>query len=286
MATIASILPAPSPGFALDRVICALDGSPRDADAIREALAVAGAAAHVSFIIVGGAPADADAVASLGEHRARRALEQAQGQAAAHGTPATTELAGPGDVAATLIGRTGPRGLLVAAGHRGSPVAAAVTGSFERALLHRAEGPLLLAHPREGARDARPRILVAVDDGPAAGGVVALAGAVAAASDGYVNLVHVAGPAYGSAMRHRLAELSIELIARTGREPVVDVLQGAHVAGGIADFARRSGSSLLVVGRRGLSGLHGLGSVSGRLVNAAPCSVLVVPADLAASPRR
>ena len=282
MATIASILPAPSLGFAFDRVICALDGSPRDADAIREALAVAGAAAQLSFITVDDTPVGADAVASLGEHRARRALEQAQALAGAHGTSATTELAGPGDVAATLISRAGPRGLLVAGGHRGSSVAAAVTGSVERALLHRAEGPLLLAHPFNGEREARPRILVAVDDGPAAGGVVALAGAIAAASDGYVNVVHVAGRDYGSAVRHRLAELSIELIARTGREPVVDVLQGAHVAAGIADFARRSGSSLLVVGRRGLTGLHGLGSVSGRVVGAAPCSVLVVPADLAA----
>lgn len=282
MAPIASSLPAPSSGFALDRVICALDGSPRDADAIREALAVAGAAARMSFITVDGTPVGADAIASLGEHRARRALEQAQAQAAAHGTRATTELAGAGDVAATLIGRAGPRGLLVAAGHRGSPAAAAVTGSVERALLHRAEGPLLLAHPRDGEGDARPRILVAVDDGPAARGVVALAGAIAAVSDGYVNLLHVAGREYGSAMRHRLAELSIELIARTAREPVVDVLQGAHVAAGIADFAGRSGSNLLVVGRRGLSGLHGLGSVSGRVVHAAPCSVLVVPAGFAA----
>ncbi|MDP1848575.1 MAG: universal stress protein [Solirubrobacteraceae bacterium] len=279
MATIASILPAPSPGFALDRVICALDGSPRDADATREALAVAGAANGLSFVAVDDTPQTGGAISSLGEHRARRALEQAQALAAAHGTPATTELAGPGDVAATLIDRAGRTGLLVAGGRRGSPVAAAVTGSVERALLHRAEGPLLLAHSRDGERDARLRILVAVDDGPAAAGVVALAGAVAAASDGYVNLVHVAGREYGSAMRHRLAELSIELIARTGREPVVDVLQGAHVATGITDFARRSGSSLLVVGRRGLTGLHGLGSVSGRVVNAAPCSVLVVPAD-------
>ena len=282
MATIAYSLPAPSPGPALERVICAVDGSPRDADATREALGVAGAAKQLSFVAVEDALEAGGAIASLGEHRARRALEQAQAHAAAHGTPATTELVGPGDVAATLIGRAGHTGLLVAGGHRSSPVAAAVAGSVERTLLHRAEGPLLLAHPRDGAGDARPRILVAVDEGPAAERVVALAGAIAAASEGYVNLLHVAGREYGSAMRHRLAELSIELIARTGREPVVDVLQGAHVAAGIADFARRSGSSLLVVGRRGLTGLHGLGSVSGRVVNAAPCSVLVVPADFAA----
>lgn len=282
MATIAHSLPARSPGLALERVVCALDGSSRDADAMREALAVGGAADQLSFVAVDDTPAAAGAIASLGEHRAQRALEQAQAQAAAHGISATTEIAGPGDVATTLISRAGPHGLLVAHGGRSSLVGTAVGGSVERALLHRAEGPLLLARPRVEADDERPRILVAIDDGPSAAGVVALAGAVAAASDGYVNVIHVAGRGYGSTTRHRLAELSIELIARTGREPVVDVLQGSHVAAGIADFAGRSGSTLLVVGRRGLTGLHGMGSVSGRVVGAAPCSVLVVPADFAA----
>ena len=48
----------------------------------------------------------------------------------------------------------------------------------------------------------------------------------------------------------------------------------AHV---IADIAKEQGADLIVAGTRGLGPVSGLGSVTHRLVQIAPCPVLVVP---------
>jgi nucleotide-binding universal stress UspA family protein len=47
----------------------------------------------------------------------------------------------------------------------------------------------------------------------------------------------------------------------------------------IMEAAASAGSSLIVIGRRGLSGVRALGSVSERVAHRAPCSVLLVPPD-------
>jgi len=87
----------------------------------------------------------------------------------------------------------------------------------------------------------------------------------------------VQGPGYGSQTRHRLAELSTELIEQTGSEPVVEVARGANVPAHVCQLARDSDSSLVVVGRRGRLGPRGLGPVGEPILHGAPCSVLVVP---------
>ena len=262
----------------IERVVCGVDGSPRGEQAVREAIALAAAAPQLTFVAVSATANPSAAVASLDERRALRALEQAQALAAESGVRAATQFVRADDVAGALIGCAGPRGLIVAGGPGGSPLVHAAAGSVADALLHRATGPLLIGRPVPEVADDAPHILVAVDDTAAAPGVAGLAGTLAAATRGHVHLVHVAGPGYGRATRHRLAELSIDLIAMTGAEPVVDVLHAHHVAACVAQFAQRTQASLVVVGRRGVTGLHALGAVSERVVRTAPCSVLVVPA--------
>jgi nucleotide-binding universal stress UspA family protein len=60
----------------------------------------------------------------------------------------------------------------------------------------------------------------------------------------------------------------------TGVEPAV-VEPGGKPAERIAEAARDDRAGLVVIGSRGLGGLKALGSVSERVVHAAPCSVLV-----------
>ena len=56
---------------------------------------------------------------------------------------------------------------------------------------------------------------------------------------------------------------------------------GESAAGMIVDAARRDGSELIVMGRRGLSGISRLamGSVTAKVISRAPCDVLIVPRD-------
>ena len=152
--------------------------------------------------------------------------------------------------------------------------------AIERAVsrAQRTEAPLLVARQDGAAAWPAAQFLVAVDDEPDALGLVRFASILAAESDGYVHLAHVRGRAYGSGTRHRLAELSLEVIAITGAEPIVDVLHGAQVAVSLIGLAQRCESSLLVVGRSRAGAARSLGSVGEALVRRAPCSVLVVPA--------
>lgn len=153
-------------------------------------------------------------------------------------------------------------------------------GALEHAVsrAHRAEAPLLVAREATAPERTVAQLLVAVDDEPEALGLVRSASIVAAEGGGYVHLAHVRGPRYGAGTRHRLAELSLEVIAITGAEPIVDVLHGAQVAASLIGLAQRCESSLLVVGRRRPAAARSLGAVSETLVRQAPCSVLVVPA--------
>ena len=147
------------------------------------------------------------------------------------------------------------------------------------ARAHRAAAPLLVArrdHAREGAA---PQFLVAVEEGREALGLVRYAAMLAAGCGGYVHLAHVRGPAYGPDTRRLLAELSLEVIAITGAEPIVDVLTSTPVATSVLELAERCASSVLVIGRKRPAAARSLGCVSEALVRDAPCSVLVVPAS-------
>jgi nucleotide-binding universal stress UspA family protein len=65
------------------------------------------------------------------------------------------------------------------------------------------------------------------------------------------------------------------IAAETGSDPVVlDEHASAHKA--ITAAAASIGASLLVIGSRGLHGVHALTSVSERVAHEAPCSVLVL----------
>ena len=262
----------------LDRVLCAVDGSRASAEAIREALALAPCATRLSFIaITDASDAGSDRVTSLAAHRGRQTLEQAQALATARALTAETELVQAANVADALIARTGTDALLVVGGRGGADHGSPVAGGVVTALAARAAGPLLVARPAPGAPGARARILVAVDDSPAAAPLVALAGSIATACRGYVHLVHVQGRGYGSQTRHRLAELSTALIEQTGSEPVVDVASAANVAAHVCRLAQDSASTLLVAGRGERGRRHEPGAISERIVHGAPCSVLVAP---------
>lgn len=259
--------PQPHGPPAVEGVLCAVGDSRSSHDAVHEALTFGAAAREVRFVSV------ATGASQREERRARYRLGQAQSVAIAAGIAARIELVrGDGsDIAGALLARAHAREMLIA-GMDGNPLHAA--GCTATALAHRTTGPLLVARGQRSAGPAPRRILVAVDDTPAATSLVRAAGTIAAACGGHVHLVHVRGAGYGSQTRQRLAELAMELIATTGAEPTVDILNGMRVAQRLIEFATLSGAGLVVIARAGGAPL---GRVGERLLHWSPCSLLVVP---------
>lgn len=69
-----------------------------------------------------------------------------------------------------------------------------------------------------------------------------------------------------------------EVVEKGGLKPQTRVEVGASPADNIVKYAEESKTDLIVMGRRGMTGLDRflVGSVAGRVVSHAPCSVLVV----------
>jgi nucleotide-binding universal stress UspA family protein len=172
-----------------------------------------------------------------------------------------------------LLERAEGADLTVLGTHGGSRSAGILLGSVASRLVHSAARSVLIA--RRPARDEPPmaRILLASDGSQGSFAAAGVAGRIAARFGSSLILVSV-GMLPGAAERHALAVQVAELLEATGLKPATVELDGKP-AEQIAEAARDSEAALVVVGSRGVGGLKALGSVSERVVHAAPCSVLV-----------
>jgi nucleotide-binding universal stress UspA family protein len=145
--------------------------------------------------------------------------------------------------------------------HGHSRASEILLGGVAGELLHLAECSVLLARALPQGARLPGRIAVGVDGSPESAAALDAAERLAERFDAELDVVvatrgkSVDAPSVGAWTRH----------ART-----VD----AHPVEALVDASRRSG--LLVVGSRGLHGIHALGSVSERVAHRATCSVLVV----------
>jgi len=138
------------------------------------------------------------------------------------------------------------------------------------------------------------QILVGLDGSPRAPGVLAAASTVARATGAKLTLVRSVGipPDVPEDFWKATDEPLIELLQRHARESLEELsagapkelLGGCEVIVGVAwqtlcDRAREIGADLVVVGSHGYGGLDRLlGTTAAKVVNHAPCSVLVVRA--------
>ena len=123
-------------------------------------------------------------------------------------------------------------------------------------------------------------ILVGTDGSEGAGRAVEFAANLSARLKAPLKIVHVvtlddppldANNDYASIARRRAESLgAVEVHSES--------LAGTDIAAAIVDAAHRGNADFIVVGKRGLSRVAGLllGSVSQKLVSAAPCVVTVV----------
>jgi nucleotide-binding universal stress UspA family protein len=151
---------------------------------------------------------------------------------------------------------------LAVVGTRGRSRAAGIAlGSVTTHLLHEAPCSVLVAREAHDLLEWPRRILVGID------GSTGSAAAFTAAST-------LAGR-HGAVVRPVVAT----------REPFVDLAAARSIANGLEEHDETvvhalhvlsEAADLLVVGSRGLRGIHALGSVSERIAHEARCSVLVV----------
>jgi nucleotide-binding universal stress UspA family protein len=265
---------APSP-FA--DIVCALDGSRGSNEAARQAIALCGPGTELSFVAISrefgvGLAAQAE----LSERRAREALDDAALRARGAGVRATTSLLRGTPVGDLLLAEAAEHELLVLGCHGGSRIGGIMLGSTATQIAHRAEGPVLVARRSADGKDFPQSVLLASDGSAGSWAAARVAARLAQAKGCELRLAYAPDGTHPE--RHRQVLKQLAMIERvTGATPTL-VDNPGRAAERIGEAARAAQSSLIVIGRRGLSGVRALGSVSERVVHRAPCSVLAVPA--------
>lgn len=262
-------------------ILVGTDGSSRAERAVAQAARLASmtaASLQILFVIDTGRPHDedlkpvADAALAKATTLANEAGVEPDARIVA-GDPAAKLMVEADERRADLM-CVGPDAGLVASPPRIGRVASRV--------LREAPCSVLIA--RSIGTDFPNRIVCGIDGSEDSADLAAFAVAIAAAAQAEVRLVHVI-PAFQSRTRGRtliegltspeLERLMGEATAR-GVVPVRDVARG-RAERRLVRMTRRDGSDLLVVGHRGVSGVHRmlLGSVSEYSAYKAPCSVVV-----------
>jgi nucleotide-binding universal stress UspA family protein len=135
--------------------------------------------------------------------------------------------------------------------------------------------PVLLARRPPDDVPFPSSILAAIDGTSASAGVATTVARLACAHGARVSVVMPSD--LRSSAHDRVGDAIASIKETTGAEPLLLGEQApAHKA--IVAAAATVDAALVVIGSRGLQGVHALGSVSERVAHEAPCSVLVLRA--------
>jgi nucleotide-binding universal stress UspA family protein len=250
-----------------DRVVCGVDGSTAGTIAARQAARLTAPDGELSLVAVDDpsvavhAGWEAGAVLSALADEARKALER--GRVATAGIHEARTVLAEGHPADVLFHEARERDatLLAVGCHGHTRAVGIVLGSVATLALHEAPCPVLVARGAED--DVRwPRaIVVGVDGSPESADALEAARALGARLA--VPVTPVVATEDPRIDLDRVRSLAPDVEEHEARP--VDVLAVASEHAG-----------LVVVGSRGLHGIHALGSVSERVGHEARCSVLVV----------
>ncbi|MFC7229852.1 universal stress protein [Salinirubellus salinus] len=293
-----------------DRVLFPTDGSDGTAFALGHALDVA-AAYDATVHVLGVADTtrlgllelvDEERVAAHLERECVLLVEEAAERARARGVEVVTDVE-CGSPANEIVdyAAASAADLVVMATHGRRGLDRLLLGSTTESVLRHAETPVLTVRPSEETRVAFPyrSVLVATDGSDAAGHALDHGVSLAAETGAALHLVTAVDPgALGGVGRvdvaveamedaaERVLETACTTAEAAGVDPVdASVLSGPSVHESIEAYVADEGVSLLVLGTHGRTGLDRfvLGSVTERLVRAAPVPVLAVrgPPDTA-----
>lgn len=253
-------------------ILCGVEGNPASTEAIRQAIFLAEPGAALHFIAV---YTSFELGPDYEKERLRERLREAVKLATEAGVSASTML-GEGRYAVDALLDEGKNHDLLVLGTQGkSRVSGIVAGSTASEAAHSTEGPLLIAREPPGDASVVARILLASDGLPGSWAPARTAARIAKCFDATVEVVH-ARDEEDSEPRAVVEAQIAEIRKLTGEDPVL-IEPSAHATQAITQTAEENSTSLVVCGRQGLTGIKALGSVSERVVHAAPCSVLLVP---------
>ena len=234
-----------------------------------------------------------DAVAEA-KHRLQRWLAEA---GAATEAQALVEVGAPIDCVLRRVRET--QADLLVLGVSGSSMIPMGAGTLATKCLRKATTKVMLVH--EGHAGPFRKVVACVDFSEPCREAVAQALRVATQDDSQVHFLHVFTGSWGryalvpdawevdeetaaknrQALEQRLREFVGDTAGRPARFTVVEAANHGH---GIAEYARRVGADLVVLGTKGRSNLGYvlLGSTVERLLREIPCSALVVRPPVAA----
>jgi nucleotide-binding universal stress UspA family protein len=260
-------------------ILCGVDGTHVSYEAVRQAATLAGPNGHLTLLAVthvaGAGGAGSGQSAAISPAHAEKALERAAQEAREAGVKATTELDSGGPPARVLLDRAREHGLLAVGAPALSRLGGILIGGVAAVAAHTHSVALLVARSAPEEHPFCERIVVASDGLEGSDRLVELAARLAAREPSSVLLLHATGVESHS-RPHSIATQQKRLekaLAERGQARV----EPGRPHDVIVQAARGERASLIVIGSRGLTGVHSLGSVSERVVHDAPCSVLVVP---------
>ena len=252
-------------------ILCGVEGNPASTVAARASIALQTPETSLRFVAV---DASFELRPEYTKECLEAALEEAKGLAEEAGVPVTADTPTGKYASRVLLAEAEKHDLLVIGTHNQSRVAGIVLGSTASETAHDTERPLLIARepPKGGFLDS---ILLAADGSEGSQAAAGAAAALASTYGGELEVLHVSGGRNSDSDRVIGAEVE-EVERATGRKPELSILSG-HPTEKIVETATDRGSSLIVCGRRGLSGIKPLGSVSERVAHQAETSVLLIP---------
>jgi nucleotide-binding universal stress UspA family protein len=257
-------------------VLCAVDGSRGSEEALHQAIALGAAGSTLHFVAVSNERTFGErAQVDLSEARGREALDDAVYSAHQAGVDSSARLLHGASTADLLLAEAAGHELLAIGCHGEPRLGGVVTGATATLLAHRTEGPLLVARISAGSQFPQS-ILLATDGSPGSWAAARAATRLSQAHGSELRLVYVPDGMHPERYREVLKQMTVIEKAMGSSPSVAD--DPGHVTEQILKAADARRTSLIVIGHRGVRGVRALGSVSERIVNRAPCSVLVVPA--------
>ena len=258
------------------KILCAVEGSQASTEAARQAVALAAPPSELEVIAVHRTlRAHLLHPARLSEEQLREALRRALEMARQAGVSASSQICSGRYTPDVLLAEGQGHDLTVIGSHGHSRAAGISRGRTATELVHKANRALLVARRSPNAEDFPKKVLLASDGSSGSWEPTRVAIELAKAFGSEIAIVHVSDALH---FKHRSdLDAQVSGIAKaTGRAPKMIEAKG-WAAHEIVETATQEGSSLVVIGHRGLWGLHAVGSVSERVAHRAPCSVLLVP---------